>query len=145
MARNEEGWTSGPPLAVLTRTKNGYTTGSNGAVPDANKRERAENTTNSPPLSNTPVGSAPRRFLTESRALGGKPGCGVDAETGWLHELLGRQGVWTPVGLQTPGWGDPGLCKSMRSLVGLPGFEPGTSCTPTTRSASLGFMDSGVF
>lgn len=70
MARNEEGWTSGPPLAVLTRTKNGYTTGSNGAVPDANKRERAENTTNSPPLSNTPVGSAPRRFLTESRALG---------------------------------------------------------------------------
>jgi hypothetical protein len=30
-------------------------------------------------------------------------------------------------------------------LVGPPGFEPGTSCTPNTGPASLGSVASGVF
>jgi hypothetical protein len=48
--------------------------------------------------------------------------------------LAGREGTrvldssWTP----ETGLGDPGLCKSMRNLVGLPGFEPGSSCTPNS-------------
>ena len=35
--------------------------------------------------------------------------------------------------------------NSLRNLVGLPGFEPGTSCTPNTRPASTGYTASGVF
>ena len=27
------------------------------------------------------------------------------------------------------------ICKSLRNLVGLPGFEPGTSCTPSKRAS----------
>src|SRR5262252_10212497 len=27
------------------------------------------------------------------------------------------------------------VCKSLRGLVGLPGFEPGTSCTPSKRAS----------
>ena len=35
-------------------------------------------------------------------------------------------------------------CNSLRNLVGLPGFEPGTSCTPSTKPASTGSVISGV-
>ena len=46
-----------------------------------------------------------------------------------------KRWIWTPVGLQRPGWGGSGVCKSLRNLVGPPGFEPGTSCTPSKRAS----------
>src|ERR1700733_5476439 len=41
----------------------------------------------------------------------------------------------TPVGLQNGTFLGLSGCKSMRNLVGLPGFEPGTSCTPSKRAS----------
>ncbi len=39
----------------------------------------------------------------------------------------------------------PGCKDLLEGLVGLPGFEPGTSCTPSTNPASTGSVTSGVF
>ena len=39
---------------------------------------------------------------------------------------------WTP---ECGGWGRE-VCRSLRNLVGPPGFEPGTSCTPN-RTAEM--------
>jgi hypothetical protein len=51
---------------------------------------------------------------------------------------------WTPVGLQTWHLEDIPGCNCLRNLVGLPGFEPGTSCTPSKR-ASAGCPTAEVF
>src|SRR5262249_35594125 len=54
------------------------------------------------------------------------------------HSKLGREGgvhFWTPVGLQSDTSGGLLVCNSLRGLVGLPGFEPGTSCTPSKRAS----------
>jgi hypothetical protein len=46
-----------------------------------------------------------------------------------------RRPFWTPFGLQKLGFPCCDGYKSMRNLVGLPGFEPGTSCTPSKRAS----------
>ena len=43
--------------------------------------------------------------------------------------------IWTPVGLQPPPDEGGAFRNSMKGLVGLPGFEPGTSCTPSKRAS----------
>ena len=43
--------------------------------------------------------------------------------------------LWTPSGRQTRVLSRSAGCKSLRNLVGLPGFEPGTSCTPSKRAS----------
>jgi hypothetical protein len=54
-------------------------------------------------------------------------------------EATPRSGVpkWTPVGLQYRAKKSFRLGKSLRGLVGTPGFEPGTSCTPSKKYQSL--------
>jgi hypothetical protein len=52
-----------------------------------------------------------------------------------LSDVGPRIPKWTPVGLQNRVLaGVPG-CYVLRNLVGLPGFEPGTSCTPSKRAS----------
>ena len=42
---------------------------------------------------------------------------------------------WTPVGLQNATGKNAGVSKCLKRLVGPPGFEPGTSCTPSKRAS----------
>jgi hypothetical protein len=44
---------------------------------------------------------------------------------------------WTPVGLQNGTSEGSGICNSLKALVGPPGFEPGTSCTPSKNRTSV--------
>ena len=50
-------------------------------------------------------------------------------------KFLQESGFWTPVGLQNAVLGGYPKRKSLRNLVGPPGFEPGTSCTPSKRAS----------
>ena len=49
--------------------------------------------------------------------------------------------IWTPVGLQPPPDERGAFRNSMKYLVGLPGFEPGTSCTPS-KNRSIAYKQS---
>jgi hypothetical protein len=51
---------------------------------------------------------------------------------------------WTPVGLQKGRPDGADGRKSLWVLVGLPGFEPGTSCTPNSGYLFIGYTDSRV-
>jgi len=62
-----------------------------------------------------------------------------------VRSACDRRQFWTPIGRQTMPLGRSAGYKSLGNLVGLPGFEPGTSCTPSTRPASTGHTASGVF
>src|SRR6185369_3060266 len=46
-----------------------------------------------------------------------------------------RRPFWTPIGRQRETFRTSRVRKSLRYLVGLPGFEPGTSCTPSKRAS----------
>ena len=50
------------------------------------------------------------------------------------------QRFWTPLGL--PNRAEKSLCRGdyLRRLVGTPGFEPGTSCTPSKRATRLRYV-----
>src|SRR5208283_1226203 len=50
-------------------------------------------------------------------------------------ELSGWRPFWTPNGLQKGGFSRSTDRKCLGNLVGLPGFEPGTSCTPSKRAS----------
>ena len=69
------------------------------------------------------------------RMISASLGAGIAVLTWSRQNRPTERGFWTPVGLQRPGWGGPGLCKSLRNLVGLAGFEPTTSCTPSKRAS----------
>jgi hypothetical protein len=62
----------------------------------------------------------------------------------WHWNLCGVQ-KWTPVGLQKGRPDGVDSRKCLRNLVGLPGFEPGTSCTPNTLHYCIDSTQSGVF
>ena len=49
--------------------------------------------------------------------------------------MVARRPFWTPIGRQGEGLEDFRGCKSLQTLVGPPGFEPGTSCTPSKRAS----------
>jgi hypothetical protein len=69
----------------------------------------------------------------EIRPVKIKPsGCGSQRQR-W--EFCHRRSFWTPVGLQTVVVMESRERKSLRTLVGPPGFEPGTSCTPSKRAS----------
>ena len=58
-----------------------------------------------------------------------------------LPRSLEDNRVWTPTGLQNGVSALSATCKSLKGLVGLPGFEPGTSCTPNSGSPFIGCTD----
>src|SRR5580700_6216774 len=57
-----------------------------------------------------------------------KTGAAKRALAGWRPALDSN---WTP----KADFEVFGLCNSLRNLVGPPGFEPGTSCTPSKRAS----------
>ena len=60
---------------------------------------------------------------------------GFEGLYGLVRDQLAWRPIWTPIGLQKPPDVRLALCKCLRGLVGLPGFEPGTSCTPSKRAS----------
>ena len=45
--------------------------------------------------------------------------------------------IWTLFGPRLQKSKRSGVCNSLKTLVGPPGFEPGTSCTPSKKYQSL--------
>ena len=53
----------------------------------------------------------------------------------WTNGSPHRRPFWTPVGLQNRTSKRSAVRNSLSYLVGPPGFEPGTSCTPSKRAS----------